>query len=99
LPGVNPKVLHAQGRCGYGPRLPVLMISPWAKANYVSHTVTDQTSVLRFIEDTFLNQERIGQGSFDTIAGSLTDMLNFSEPPKNAAVVLLDTATGQVKKP
>jgi phospholipase C len=99
LPGVNPNTLHAQGRCGYGPRLPVLVISPWAKTNYVSHTVTDQTSVLRFIEDTFLNQQRIGQGSFDAIAGSLTDMLNFSEPPQHAAVVLLDTATGQVKKP
>jgi phospholipase C len=99
LPGVNPSTLHAQGRCGYGPRLPLLIISPWAKTNYVSHTVTDQSSVLRFIEDTFLHQERIGQGSFDAIAGSLTDMLNFSDPPQSAAVLVLDTATGQVKKP
>jgi phospholipase C len=99
LPGVNPATLHAQGRCGYGPRLPLLVISPWARTNYVSHTVTDQTSVLRFIEDTFLKQERIGQGSFDAIAGSLTDMLNFSELPQSAAVVLLDATNGQVKKP
>ena len=34
LPGVNPKTLHAQGRCGYGPRLPLLVISPLAKRNY-----------------------------------------------------------------
>src|SRR5262249_29300092 len=39
------------GRCGYGPRLPFLVISPWARENYVDHTVTDQTSSLRFIED------------------------------------------------
>jgi len=39
LPGVEAGTLHAQGRCGYGPRLPLLMISPWAKPNYVSHTV------------------------------------------------------------
>jgi phospholipase C len=30
VPGVNPATLHAQGRCGYGPRLPLLVISPWA---------------------------------------------------------------------
>ena len=98
LPGVEAGNLHAQGRCGYGPRLPLLVISPWAKPNYVSHTVTDQTSILRFIEDTFLNQQRIGQGSYDAIAGSIADMLDFSaDAPQNSAVVLLDPATGQVK--
>jgi phospholipase C len=100
LPGVDPGTLHAQGRCGYGPRLPVLVISPWAKPKYVSHTVTDQTSILRFIEDTFLNQQRIGQGSFDEIAGSLGDMLDFSQAaPQNGAVILLDATTGQIKRP
>jgi len=54
------------------------VISPWAKPNYVSHTVTDQSSILRFIEDTFLNQQRIGQGSYDGIAGSIGDMLDLS---------------------
>ena len=37
LPGVN-GVAHAQGRCGYGPRMPMLVISPWAKPNFVDHT-------------------------------------------------------------
>jgi phospholipase C len=95
---VNPAALHAQGRCGYGPRLPLLVISPWAKQNYVSHTVTDQTSVLRFIEDTFLNQERIGQGSYDAIAGSIIDMLQFDGMPQNSSLVL-NALTGQVKRP
>jgi phospholipase C len=100
LPGVDPNTLHAQGRCGYGPRLPLLVISPWAKPNYVSHTVTDQSSVLRFIEDTFLNQQRIGQGSYDQIAGSIGDMLDFSTTsPQNGAVILLDATTGQFKRP
>ena len=99
LPGVNPATLHAQGRCGYGPRLPILVISPWAKPNYVSHTITDQTSILRFIEDVFLNQQRIGQGSYDSIAGSITDMLDFSQTtPQNGQVLLLDDTTGQVMK-
>jgi phospholipase C len=39
-----------QGRCGYGPRLP-LLLSPYARADFVDHTLTDQTSILRFIED------------------------------------------------
>jgi phospholipase C len=97
LPGVDPATLHAQGRCGYGPRLPLLLISPWAKPNYVSHVLTDQSSILRFIEDTFLNQQRIGQGSYDQIAGSFGDMLDFSgTSPKNAALIMLDGSSGQI---
>jgi phospholipase C len=97
LPGVEASNLHAQGRCGNGPRLPLLVISPWAKPNYVSHTVTDQSSILRFIEDTFLNQHRIGQGSYDAITGSIGDMLDLSgTAPQNGAVVVLDEATGLI---
>ncbi len=100
LPGVDPNTLHAQGRCGYGPRLPLLVISPWAKPNYVSHTLTDQSSILRFIEDTFLNQQRIGGGSYDQVAGSIGDMLDFSTAsPQNGAVNLLDITTGQIQRP
>jgi phospholipase C len=97
LPGVAAGTLHAQGRCGYGPRLPLLVISPWAKPNHVSHSIVDQTSVLRFIEDNFLNQQRIGQGSYDEIAGSLGDLFDFTgTAPKNGAVILLDGTTGQI---
>jgi phospholipase C len=97
LPGVSLTTGHAQGRCGYGPRLPILVISPWAKPNYVSHALTDQTSILRFIEDNFINQQSIGQGSFDTVTGSIGDMLDFSQPtPQNGAVILLNTKTGAV---
>ena len=56
-------------RCGYGPRLPLLVISPYARENYVSHALTDQTSILRFIEDNWLGGERISDISFDRIAG------------------------------
>ena len=43
------------GRCGYGTRMPLLVVSPFAKRNFVDHTLTDQTSVLRFIEDNWLD--------------------------------------------
>jgi len=78
LPGFNPAGNpHATGRCGYGPRQPLLVISPFAKGNFVDHSVTDQTSVIHFIEDNWLNGQRIGQGSFDAISGSLTQMFDF----------------------
>jgi phospholipase C len=97
LPGADPNTDHAQGRCGYGPRLPLLVISPWTKKNYIDFTVTDQTSIIRFIEDTFLSGQRIGGGSFDSIAGSLANMFNFSQStPSNESVVLLDDSTGEV---
>ena len=99
LPGVNPATQHAQGRCGPGPRLPLIVVSPWAKKNYVDHTITDQTSILRMIEDLYLHGERIGQGSFDAQSGSLLGMFDFSKhKPRNTATILLDPDTGLPEK-
>ena len=93
LPGVNPATLHAQGRCGYGPRLPFLVISPYAKANFVDHTVTDQTSPIRFIEDNWLQGQRLGQGSFDALAGPINNMLDFHQSGFGRTLIL-DPSTG-----
>jgi len=82
-------------RCGYGGRVPLLAISPFAKPNYVDHTVTDQSSVLRFIEDNwFLG--RIGNQSFDALAGSLETLFRFNQDDQgqNAGPFILDPATG-----
>lgn len=84
-----------QGRCGYGPRLPLLVVSPWARANTVDHTVTDQTSIIRFIEDNWLQGQRIGQGSFDAQAGSLYGMFDFQRPVHSPRRLLLDEQTGE----
>ena len=72
-------------RCAYGPRLPFLIVSPFAKENYVSSRLTDQTSITRFIEDNWLGGERVSDGmgadgfpeSFDNKAGSLLDLFDF----------------------
>jgi len=85
-----------QGRCGYGPRLPLLVISPFAKVNFVDSTVTDQTSILRFIEDNW-NLGRIGDSSFDELAGSLLHMFDFHGP--RAEKLFLDPVTGEAAKP
>jgi phospholipase C len=97
LPGVT-GTKPVQGRCGYGPRLPLLVISSWAKKNVVDQTVTDQSSITRFIEDTFLSSARIGGGSFDSLAGTLNNMFDFSNgaAPPNPNVVVLDPNTGLV---
>ena len=87
---------HAQGRCGYGPRLPLLVISPYAKKNFVDHTVTDQSSILRFIEDNWLGGQRI-DGSFDTLAGPLNNMFDFNDT-SNSGRYTLDPNTGLVMK-
>ncbi len=93
LAGVT--IEHAQGRCGYGPRLPLLVISPYAKQNYVDHVVTDQTSILRFVEDNWLSGQRI-TGSFDNIAGRLNTMFDFRNP--DTTPYILDSSTGLVMK-
>jgi phospholipase C len=94
LPGVNPANAHALGRCGYGPRQPLVIVSPWARQNFVDHSVTDQTSIIRFVEDNWLGGQRIGHGSFDAIANSITQMLNFKKIRGNG-VLFLNPSTGE----
>ena len=81
------------GRCGYGPRLPLLVISPLARRNFVDHTLTDQSSVLRFIEDNW-ETGQLGGGSYDRIAGSLLDMFDFDDRGEDRRL-FLDPATGE----
>ena len=81
------------GRCGPGPRQPLLVISPYAKQNYVDHTVTTQASILKFIEDNWLAGARLGGGSFDATAGRINSMFDFAAATKPA--LFLDSGTGE----
>jgi phospholipase C len=95
------------GRCGYGPRLPFIVISPWAKANFIDHTITDQTSSLRFIEanwelgfidgTTLPPGQPLGSFSFDQLAGSILNMFDFDGQP-NLKGLILDPLTGTVRE-
>jgi phospholipase C len=91
-------------RCGLGPRQPLLVISPWAKANFVDHTLTHQASVLRFVEDNwklgFIDGPVApgpGKGSVDRDANSLGNMFDFKRGP-NMRRLILDPVTGTVVK-
>jgi phospholipase C len=81
-----------QDRCGHGPRIPLLIISPFAKPNSVLHSLVDTSSLIRFIEDNW-NLDRIGGGSFDSLAGSLVNAFDFDHPHRRP--VLLNPSTGE----
>jgi phospholipase C len=83
-----------QGRCGYGPRQPLIVISPFAKKNFVDHSTTDLSSILRFVEDNW-GTGQIGGGSFDALAGQITTMFDFSKESEfGERRLILDPNTG-----
>ena len=88
-----------QYRCGLGPRLPLIVISPWTRPNYVSNNLTDTASIIKFIEDNWLHGQRIGNGSYDASAGSLDapgGVLDFHLVIPNYVPVILNPTTGEV---
>jgi phospholipase C len=97
---------NISGLCGYGQRQPLLVISPWARKNYVDHSITDQSSILRFIEDNF-ELGRIGGTSNDFKAGTLDNMFDFGDKDDNGQwsrekaeqherTLFLDPSTGEI---
>ena len=82
------------GRVGLGPRLPLLVISPFARVGLIDHTLTDQSSIARFIEDNWM-LGRLGNESTDLQAGSLDALFDFTRHPEDSPLLLLDPASGQ----
>jgi phospholipase C len=86
-----------QARCGYGDRVPFLVLSPYTRANTVSSKEIDTASVVKFIEDNWLGGKRI-PGSYDASSGSITGpggLLDFKVRPDLTPLVL-NPATGAV---
>jgi len=90
----DPSLGDAELRCGYGPRLPLLVISPYARRNFVDHTITDLTSITRFVEDNW-SLGQIGGGSYDVIAGPLSNMFDFTGRHRTPRL-FLDPDTGEL---
>lgn len=82
-----------QDRCDYGPRLPFLVISPWSKVNFVDHNLTDQSSIIRFIEYNW-GLGKIGNNSYDQKAGSLLNLFNFTNDGQYAQRLFLYPSNG-----
>ncbi len=88
-----------QDRCGPSQRLPLLVVSPYAKTNFVSHTKTTQPSIMKFIEDNW-KLGRVGDSSFDASAGSLNDMFNFHHAGARQVLLNADGSVASVgRKP
>ena len=69
-----------EDRDGLGFRVPLLVISPYAKQNYVSHVQYETAGVLRFAEDLFgLGQARGADRRANSPAG---DCFDFSQKPR-----------------
>ena len=62
----------------YGFRVPLIVISPYAKAQYISHVTHDFGSILNFIEEVF---GLPSLGYADDHADDLSDCFNFTQPP------------------
>jgi phospholipase C len=79
---------------GYGLRVPALVISPYAKPGYIDHQTLSFDAYLKFIEDDFLNGQRLDpktDGRPDprpdvrenaTVLGDLTNDFDFTQPPR-----------------
>jgi phospholipase C len=95
----NRPLAGEQGRCGFGPRLPMLVVSPFARQNAVDHALSDQASILNLIEynwrlpaipgsaDSLLSHQGGCGRTFD-----LAGMFSFGGRPNGRLV--LDPATG-----
>ena len=77
-----------QDRCGPGMRQPFLVISPYAKQNFVSHAQIQQSSITRFIETNW-GLGQIGDGSFDATAGAINNMFDFRPHATRAKKLIL----------
>jgi len=84
-------------RCGVGPRLPMLVISPYARQNFVDNTFTEQASITKFIEDNW-NLGQIGDGSADATAGSIDSMFDFSPYARRAPAIIMNDTTGEITR-
>jgi phospholipase C len=70
----------AQWGCGYvyGFRVPLIVVSPYVKAQYISHTQHDFGSILKFIETTF---SLPSLGNADVLADDFSDCFDFNQTP------------------
>ena len=65
---------------GLGPRVPLIVVSPWTKGGFVNSQVHDHTSVIRFLEARFGVEEPQISKWRRTVCGDLTSLFDFANP-------------------
>jgi len=96
---------------GYGLRVPGLVISPYAKRGFIDHQILSFDAYLKFIEDVFLNGQRLDprtDGRPDArptvrevvpILGDLANDFDFTQPPRPPLILPLHPAPGPASVP
>ena len=79
LNGADARTLHRP--YGFGPRVPMYVISPWSKGGWVNSQVFDHSSVVRFIEQRFGVREPLISPWRRAVSGDLTSCFDFVNPP------------------
>jgi phospholipase C len=94
--GQYPAGENVNGPYGMGPRVPMIVVSPWSKGGYVCSQVFDHTSVIRFIEKRFGHNHDLGESNITpwrrAVSGDLMSAFNFVNP--NDATPTLPSTTG-----
>ncbi|MEV0171553.1 phosphocholine-specific phospholipase C [Streptomyces sp. NPDC050803] len=73
------------GPYGLGPRVPMLVVSPWSKGGYVCSETLDHTSILQFMERRFGVKETNISPWRRTVCGDLTSAFDFSRKDSRPA--------------
>ena len=69
---------------GFGPRVPLLIISPWARQGVITHTTLEFSSVLKFIEERF---DLAALTERDEDANDLIDAFEFNHRPREPLIL------------
>ena len=103
-PQTTPPLAGEQGRCGFGPRLPLLLVSPFAKRNGVDHDLSNQASMINFVEYNWglpgiagsADQVQAPTDASEGVPFDLAGMFEFSG--KKAGKLFLNPTTGQKQR-
>ncbi|HEV2678224.1 MAG TPA: phospholipase C, phosphocholine-specific [Aliidongia sp.] len=76
---------YPAGPYGLGPRVPMIVVSPWSKGGWVSSQVFDHTSIIRFVERRFgSGRDGLPEANVTpwrrTVCGDLTSAFDFANP-------------------
>ncbi|QIH07902.1 MULTISPECIES: phospholipase C, phosphocholine-specific [unclassified Pseudomonas] len=93
-PGSTQQPRPDGGVYGPGPRVPMLVLSPWSRGGWVNSQVFDHTSVLQFLEKRFGVREPNISAWRRAVCGDLTSAFNFVDP-NHEPLPALQTTTRQ----
>ena len=93
LPAVNPSMgasnvdvtgeAYGHEPVGLGPRVPMLVVSPWSRGGWVNSQVFDHTSIIRFLETRFGVEEPNISPWRRSVCGDLTSVFDFEQPDRS----------------